>query len=414
MSSTGVPELRYYLYRATTSPGFMWPITILFLLSRGLSFTQIVTATTAKMLTAILGEVPTGYLGDRIGRRNSLVISAVLYAVGQGGMAFAHSFPEYVALHAVVGFAGTFQSGSASAWLYDTLDEHGDADRFTHVRGRGESVRHWVGTATMLASGFVYLVDPTYPFLAAGAMSALGAAVLLTLPQNAQYTDEKESEPFTVLDAIPVVRERFSKPPLRSFVLYVSLFAVVGSVVNEYIQPIAVDVLEPVVRHVTLDGQPLPEVVTLGFLYAAFTLVSAVASDRASNVENRLGLRRTMLLVPVGTALFLLLPAALPILAIPAFFVVKAAWSLLMPMSNGYMNDNVGSVGRATVLSSAAMVRSSFRIPFILASGVLADATTPLLAISAVGVVFLVGSGLTYLWEPPVGAGSPGTVVADD
>jgi MFS family permease len=392
----------------------MWPITILFLLSRGLSFTQIVTATTAKMLTALLGEIPTGYLGDRIGRRNSLLISTLLFAVGQGGMAFAHTFPEYVALHAITGFAGTFKSGSTSAWLYDTLEEHDASDEFTYVHGRGESIRHWVGTAGMLSSGFLYLLKPTYPFIATGLMCLAGGVVLLTLPQNAQYTDEKETEPFTVLDAMPIVRERFSKPPLRSFVLYISLFSVLTVVVNEYIQPIAVDVFESLLEGVTIAGQTLPEVVTLGFLYASFTVVSAVASDYASNVESRLGVRRAMLLVPVGTAVFVLLPAALPLLAIPMFFVVKGASSLLTPMSNAYMNDHIGSVGRATVLSSAAMVRSTLRIPFILASGVIADATTPVLAIAAVALVFLAGSALTYFVEPPVGAGSSDAVAGGD
>jgi len=66
--------LKYYLYKATKAVEFYRPVMYLYFLSQGLSFTQIALLEAAYNVTTVLGEVPTGYVGDRIGRRDSLLV----------------------------------------------------------------------------------------------------------------------------------------------------------------------------------------------------------------------------------------------------------------------------------------------------------------------------------------------------
>ena len=70
-----------------------------------------------------------------------------------------------------------FQSGSADAWLYDTLETHLDADQFTRVRGRGGSVNQWVSAGTMLTAGGLFSIDHRLPFLAGGILVGLSIPV---------------------------------------------------------------------------------------------------------------------------------------------------------------------------------------------------------------------------------------------
>lgn len=63
--------VKYYLYKSTKSVEFYRPIMYLFFLAQGLSFTQIAILEALYNLTTVLGEIPTGYVGDRLGRRNS-------------------------------------------------------------------------------------------------------------------------------------------------------------------------------------------------------------------------------------------------------------------------------------------------------------------------------------------------------
>lgn len=394
--------VKYYCYKATTSPGFMWPVYTLFLLLRGLTFTQIGITGTATALAAILGEIPTGYVGDRIGRRNSLVISQLLFAAVPAGLVLSHSFPAFVVVFSLLGIAETFQSGSGDAWLYDTLDDKGKTELFTHVRGRGGAIRKWVGASTMIAGGFLYTVEPVYPFLAAVALSTLGGLILFTLPKSAQYADEEEENTFEAADAFIAIRDQLSRPPLRSFVIYISLLFAVIRASEEFIQPVTANAIESSLKGAVFMGYTLPEEVALGVMYAAFTVVSAIASDYASNARNLLGLRGVVLAVPLATGFFMLVPSFLPILVIPTFFVMQSAKSMMRPITNGYINDNADSFGRATVLSAAQMVYALATIPFMLIGGIAADAWEPIAAVTSMGILFLVGGVLSYLWNPPV------------
>ena len=207
------------------------------------------------------------------------------------------------------------------------------------------------------------------------------------------------------MEALPIIRERLARPPLRSFVAYVAVFLAATMTVDAYIQPIAVDSLEANAEAL-LSSLGVPEAASLGVLYALFTVVSALASDRASDLEAWLGVRKALLVVPFATTALLVVPAVVPVVAIPAFFVLKGSSSILRPITGQYMNDRVESVGRATVLSAVSMVFAVTRIPFALGSGVVADIFSPLVAVAALGGTFLVVGGGIFLWRPPIRSGA--------
>ncbi|WP_121821751.1 MFS transporter [Halostella salina] len=394
------PVRKYYAYQAVSSTGFITPIFTLFMLARGLSYSEIATLSAVVAVLVTVGEIPTGYVGDRVGRRNSLVASTLLLVASLVGFVWARSFPAFVVLYALWAVGLTFASGSDSAWLYDTLDGRGDAEAFTRIRGRGQSVRRGASVVTMIAGSLLYVVEPTVPFLAGAALNALGVPVLLSMPRNEGYA-EGTGDRLTAAEAVDVVRRALTRPALRTFLLYVGLFFGVVSASNTYVQPVTVDVLE---SHVAAFG--IPEEATLGVLYAGFTGVAGVASYHAGTVEDALGLRRAVLFVPVAVAAALVVPRTLPLVALPAFFAMRAADALLRPMASGYLNDRIAGAGRATVLSAASMAYAVLRVPLILAGGVVADAAGPLTAVAGFGGVFLVAGVLLGRFASPVVGGS--------
>ncbi len=417
--------LRYYLYRASSHPGFHWPIYVLFLLRNGLTFTEIGAIASIQSLVVIAGEVPTGYVGDRIGRRNSLVIASLLFLVSNLAYLVATDFLGFTFVFVSLSLGGTFVSGSASAWLYDTLEEHQIEGEFTHISGRAGAVSSWSQTIAMLSGGLLYAVNPIYPFFAAVGLSLVNVASVLTLPKNVQYArretaidegkdeaSEEGDEHLTVLEALPVVRKQVSKPSMRSFIVYMALFGGALMTADIYIQPIARNVLETSFGP-TLAAWNVPEAATLGVLYASFTVVSAIISEYAGDVEDRFGTRNTLLFIPLAMAALYLLPPIIGLFAFPMFFVMKGGFSLVFPISGRYMNDRIDSMGRATVLSTVSMLRAVAGVPFRIGSGVLADYATPLIAVAALGGLFIIGTGVLHLWAPPVRAESGTSVPAD-
>lgn len=237
----------------------------------------------------------------------------------------------------------------------------------------------------MLVAGVLYSHDPRLPFLAGSALLGASVPVLLSMPQTDHHTD---SDTVTVLDALPVVKRQLSRPPLRSTVAYLALFFGVTSAVDEYIQPVAVGAV----------GVPESG---LGPLYAGFTVVVAVTSYYASDIEDLLSTQWAVVLVPAFVAAFLLVPLVAPVAALPPFFLLKSARTAVAPIANGYINDHVDAVGRATVLSAASMAYALVRLPLEPLSGVVADATTPVVVLGARGALLLGSGALVFAWESP-------------
>jgi MFS family permease len=319
MKSPKIPRviLTYYLYQSTVTFGFFWPVFTVFLLDSGLNFTQITLLNSISAGFIVIGKVPTGYIGDRIGRRDSLVISSVLFSASIFGFLVAQTFLEFVLLWIVWSFATTFQSGSDDAWLYDTLKDRSEEKQYTHVRGRGGSVNMWVTAGTSLIAGGLYTIQPILPFLAGGSLLALGVPVLLSLPRNPQHADDTET--FTVIDALPVLRKRLSEPPLRSFILYIALFLGITAVIDNFIQPIVVDAIGL-------------SVTTLGPIYAGFSIMAAITSYYAGAIEDALTTRWAVAAIPLVTGFVLCLPLLVPAVALPAFFIMKSSRTVISPL----------------------------------------------------------------------------------
>jgi len=416
---------RYYLYRATARPGFHYPIYTFFLLFNGLTYTQIGLIASIQSIVVVTSEVPTGYVGDRIGRRNSLAVGAGILLVSNASYLVATDFAGFAFTFITLSFGGTFISGSGSAWLYDTLKEHDIEDEFTRISGRGRAIGLYVGAAGVVLGAVLYTVNRYYPFYAGIAAAALAMVFVLRLPQNEAYDDDSdhEQESMGIAEALPVVRDQLAAPRLRWFVVYLALFSGALWTMDMWIQPIARDAIEatilPQLQSLAIPRTELgiggltipavsiqdPEIVFIGFLYGAFRLLSAVASDLSGNLRDLLGVRNAIMLVPSLIAVTYVVAAFEPVMVFVMLFAMKGGSAMLGPIQNQYLNDHVESVGRATLLSSVAMLRQVAGVPFRVGSGVLADAYTTIDAVAILGGVFLVAAALLWAFRSPVERG---------
>jgi MFS family permease len=391
---------KYYLYMTFNGPGFIYPVYVLYLLANGVTFTQLGVIGAVQAAVTVAGEVPTGYVGDRIGRRNSLALGQVLYVVSTVALLVGERFPVFLAGFVAMSLGRTFVSGSGSAWLYDTLEERLDEDRYTHVRGRGSAVEGWATAATMVAGGVLYVLGPALPFLALLGTRVVTLGTVLWLPRTARYGDDGAGG-IGGREVLATFRERLTAPAVRSFVAFMTVVFGATLAVDPFVQPLAVDALQATVGG-ALSAVGVPEPATLGVLYAAFTAVAATVSDRAGALEERFGARTVVLAAPAVVAVLLVAPLVAPVLVVPMFFAVRGGNALLRPVAERYLNDRVDSAGRASVLSAVSMVYALGRVPFALGSGVVADVASPLAAVAALGVAMAALGGALVVVSTPV------------
>lgn len=389
--------LKFYFYTTFASFGFAMPVWVIFLKAKGLTLGQIGLLEGTYTAVMIAAETPSGYLGDRIGRRNAMLVSTLVSAVTALGFGVVETFAGFLVLYGVRGVGATFRSGTASAWLYDVLESELDSDEFDTYFGRSRAYGQ-VGTAIMTAvAGPLAAVNLFYPFVATAAVNALASGVVYSFPD---VGEGESDEPFTVSDAVSVVRTELSKPSMRTFVLYTVFFYAIISGVFLFIQPASLAI-----------GVELEQV---GFVYSGLAVVSAFAGYFAGDVADVVGFRTWIHAVPPILAVVFMLVGVFPVAAIPAFFVMKIAGEVTGPIRGQYLNDHTESVGRATVLSAVSMVLSLLLVPINSFAGALGDVVGPTTAIAVLGGVLFVGTVGTLLVDAPVKATEDRPTAAGD
>lgn len=390
--------VRYYAYKATKAVELYRPIMYLYFASAGLSFFQITVLEAAYNATTVLGEIPTGYLGDRLGRRNGLVlgtavIALTLFGIGLAGR-LAEPFPVFLALYVCWSLGYTFRSGTEDAWLYDSLV--GDDRSFSDLRGRGESFALASGVIAAVAGGYLASVELAYPFFAAAAVTGLGAAILLTVDSDSAATGDP-ADRTTLSATVETVRTAFADPRIRAFlVLYYVLFSAATYLAFIFLQPR----IETVAA-----GYALGDVETLlGWYYGGISLAAAGFTYRAEWIREQVGLRRWFLAIPVAVGLLLVGQWLLPLSAFLAFVLVRGLSEATRVFASQYVNDRIDAIGRATTLSAMSMVSGLTVIPFQLGSGLLSDAVSPGAALAAAGGLLVVGTVAIHLVARPVDA----------
>lgn len=386
------PVAKYYAYKTTEYVSFTAAIWILFVRSQGLSFAEVGALNSIWWLALVAGEIPTGYLGDRLGRRSAMSLGTAIIAISTVAMGLSQTFLQFAVVYAAWAIGQTFRSGSDDAWLYDLLEETSETHEFANVRGRATGIGLAIGAVTTLAGGVLAdVANYSVPFFATAVVTALGIPVLLSVPETGDGGGD-----FTPRKAIRVIRNRLTQPPLRSFVVY---FALLFGVVN-----MAYILDQPILRAVAVD-LGIPESATntaVSTSYAAFSIIAAGATYRSGGISDRLGVRRWFLVSPLLVAVsYAVLPIFGP-LAFPVFAVVRGVNNVSGVLGNQYINDRVDSVGRATVLSAAGMLYSLAVVPFELAGGVVADVVSPTGALALFGGVLAVGAGVLWVVERPI------------
>jgi MFS family permease len=350
-----------YILAAST----IWSINTLFLLHAGLTFFQTMLVNTTFTLGQIFFEVPTGVIADTIGRKVALLIGVGTILVATllyvGAARFGWGLPVFIGASVFLGLGFTFQVGTMDAWLYDAL---------TYVQWEGprEKIFAWGGQvssisgAVGIAFGGIYLanIDLDLPYVARAVLLGVAFLAILLFMKDWGFTPRaltrdrfgeearrifKEGMQFGWRN--PVVRPMFWVSGLQGLFW---IFAFYGS------QPFFLQIL----------GRNLPWVA--GAVGEGVFLAGLVGYSLAGRVMNgRNGRRRAGRVLAVITGLEGLLVVGIGlvgILATPAtrgialFGVAVSIWllgsvlnSIGMPVRQVFMNDQIPSAQRATVLS---------------------------------------------------------------
>jgi DHA3 family tetracycline resistance protein-like MFS transporter len=353
----------------------------------GLSPLQMVLVGTVLEAVCFCFEVPTGIVSDLYSRRLSILIGLLLVGGGFLLQGLVPTFAGVLAAQVVWGIGYTFTSGSIEAWLADEIGVGAIGPIFT----REVQLSLGATFVAVIGAGALGLVDIRVPMVAGGAGLVLLAGWLaLTMPErHFARTPAAERETFAQVGrsfTAGVSMARRSRV-VRSFLL----ISLIGGLSSE-----AFDRLWTV-RVLELDPPGPFDAATPVILFAGITLVGTVISLLSSIVVGRVGPDHVNALHPGGLLACLALVQVAGIIglallgnlwvALVAMWVRGAAATVAAPIESAWLNRNVESKVRATVLSMNGQANAIGQVVGGPPLGALANRTSVSTALTAPALI---------------------------
>jgi MFS family permease len=245
----------------------------------------------------------------------------------------------------LAGIWTAFASGADSAILYDTLIGLKKEKEFKKTLGRFKWGGAWSGAIAGILAGFMANYGLAYPWWAGYLVGfpMLFLAIKLVEPPIRRETQKDES----YLKHLEKCFKHSFTGSSGYFVLYASTiwtFFVLGFFLW---QP-----------YLKLTGLA---VAFFGIFYAAERIISGLVSRYAHRIELKVGMRASLLLIPLVLSLaFVLESQFIFILGFLFIFIQSISSGYFNPVLEDYINSRIPSSKRATILSIKNMMHSFY------------------------------------------------------
>jgi len=312
------------------------PVIVLFYKSNGLTMQDIFLLQSAYSITLMTLEIPTGYFADKVGRKNSILLGAMLGFGGYLVYSFSYGFWQFVIAEVVLGLSQSLVSGADSAMLYDTLVAAKKNDRYTQLDGRVTSIGNFGEAFAGIIGGLIAVSSLRTPIYIQACVALIAVPAALMLRE-------------------PPVKTRRIKPGIRDVVsiLYKALHGDVKLKWNTFFSAITgAATLTMAWFAQPYFGQIHLPISWYGVLWAILNLSVGIAAIYAWRFEKKFGPSKTVIAFTV--VLFssnLLLPFLPGYGGLAALLVFYLARGLATPTLRNYINIITTSEVRATVLS---------------------------------------------------------------
>lgn len=343
----------------------------------GLSFRDFMVAEAMFAATAVLMEVPSGWLSDLWSRKNTLAAGLLANMTGYSLLLFAGSFTEAAIAQCVIGVGVSLISGTNSALLYDSLLQDGKENEYRRLEGLRHGSALYALSLACLAGGLLYQLSHHLPLLMTIAGQSIG--VLCTLLLIEPKREYKAAEKHPVADMIDTMKFALHGHKEVAGIILFATVIFTATKVMLWVQQPYYSLLQ------------LPEVWYGVFMSAGF-LIGGMGGHLGHLLDGHVR-NRTMflfMLIMVVSAC-LIAGTARHLGVVPLLLVGSVMWGFGWPRVQSAINMRVSSERRATILSTASLMISLTFIPIGAGMGILSDAWGLQNALLALGLFILAG-----------------------
>lgn len=366
---------------------------ILFFIQNGLSLLQIGLLESIFHGTSLLCEIPSGMLADRFSYKTNLYLarlssigSSILILFGQG------NFWIYAIAMMVNAWSYNFDSGTSTAFLFDSAVEAGQKDRYLQISSFLSGVAEVTRTLGTVVAGFFIHGALAWTYYIAIGLSLLSILLIFLMKEPESKSDERSH--LTLKRILEVVKQEWQeKPVLFYWMLTYQLVGTIMCMFYFYYQQKISDLASWQVSLIMLIGS--------GFNLLAVYLASQIGKKWNSN-------QVFPILVALTGLILLLVGLKTPFAYLSVYLLTNALYAVYQPIYYNDLQAYLPSSVRATMLSINSMMFSLSMIVIFPLTGWLID-TCGFVA------VFLVLGLITFLSFPLllIGLGRMGKTLSE-
>ena len=316
---------------------------ILFFIQNGLSLLQIGLLESIFHGTSLLCEIPSGMLADRFSYKTNLYLarlssigSSILILFGQG------NFWIYAIAMMVNAWSYNFDSGTSTAFLFDSAVEAGQKDRYLQISSFLSGVAEVTRTLGTVVAGFFIHGALAWTYYIAIGLSLLSILLIFLMKEPESKSDERNH--LTLKRILEVVKQEWQdKPVLFYWMLTYQLVGTIMCMFYFYYQQKISDLTSWQVSLIMLIGS--------GFNLLAVYLASQIGKKWNSNQVF------PILVALTGLALFLV-GVKTPFAYLSVYLLTNALYAVYQPIYYNDLQAYLPSSVRATMLSINSMMFS--------------------------------------------------------
>jgi len=372
---------------------------ILFLLDKGMTYTQIGVLYAAREIITNLFEIPSGLIADIYGRKKSLAAALFIFILSFLIFWLSLNFWLYLFAFIIFGVADAFRSGAHKGMMMDYLKLNNWATYKSEYYGHTRSWSQRGSALSALLAGLLVFIDGNYQniFIYSVIPYAMNFILILSYPQEIDKPKKKHE--------IKKTSFRNSFRALFSVLKQKSVFKLVSTsafhtaylkALKDYIQAIMLGIalLLPGIKGIDIDRQ---NGIIIGILYFIIYLLTSFASQYSSVILKKVPTnlaRKTLLLgLLFGAACGVFFIYDIWIWAFVAFTLIYIIENIRKPILTAFIADNVPNELLTSVYSSQSQLRTLFSAAIAFVFGVLADIWGIGIALVLVSSIMLILTG---------------------
>jgi MFS family permease len=353
---------------------------ILYLVEKGLPYTQIGLLYAIRELAINVSEIPSGIVADTIGRKKSLVGSFLIYILSFLFYYLAKDFWMFLPAFLLFGVADAFRSGTHKGMIMEYLRLNHWEDQKVDYYGHTRSWSQMGSALSSLIAGVIVFHTGSYRyiFLYSVIPYLLNLMLILSYPAELDgYVGRMHQRRIpgfrsTVRQFLQVIR----RPKVLEIIHASAIHTAFLTAVKDYIQPLMVQVAVLIPLVLQLDAEKRNGIF-IGIFYFLIYILTSFASRQASRAvtgnKSRISYRTLILGFLFGAVAGALYLKEFWIVSLVAFVGIYLVENLRKPILTGFIADQVPNEILTSVISAQSFLKTVMTAFLALVFGIVAD-----------------------------------------